>query len=140
MSYTTFNEVLSKVKTSEDLKSLNQIAVTWLYNAFAEWENFELPEGTPPYNQLTGGADLAYEKLLSPKMIRMIDHFKNPSLSRLKRETLFIQTLESLSADEAKLLIAIKDKKVTELFPVVTRELVDETFPKLLVLPAGRTL
>lgn len=140
MSYTTLNEELQKVKTASDLRSLNPIAVKLLYYGYAEWESFALPDGAPPYKELTGPADTAYDKLITPRTLRMIENFKNESLPRGKREQLFITMLESLPADEAKLLIAIKDKKVSEMFPLLTRDFIDSTFPTLLVLPEGKAL
>lgn len=138
MSYTTLNERFEKVKDSDSLKALVRevpMVLDILYEAFADWEWMELPEDAPPFKPLSGGADLAYEKLLSQRTLRMIQIWKRKDVTTLKRESLFTQYLESLSYEEAKLLIAIKDKRVTEMFPTITRELVDETFPTLLVKP-----
>ena len=140
MSYTTFNEALSTVITVDDIKKLSPLAIKLLYENFAEWETMELPEGDPPRKELAGQPDTAYEKLVSQKTMRMIPHWKNKNIKQSKREHLFIEFLESLHSDEARLLVAIKDKKLSEMFPNVTRELVDAAFPSLLVLPTGRTL
>ena len=54
----------------------------------------------------------------------------NPSLKQLRRESLFVQLLETVSADDAKLLLAIKDKYLP--YPGVTPDIIKEAFPGLL--------
>ena len=135
MSYTTFNEVLKDIKTVEDMqKKLNMVMVELLKFNFADWVWLDLPEGTPPYKELNGGPDLAYEKLVSQRTSRMFSIWMNKEVKQIKRESLFIEYLESLYAEEAKLLVAIKDKKVSEMFPNITRELFDAAFPNELVI------
>jgi hypothetical protein len=46
----------------------------------------------------------------------------------VKKETLFIQMLEGLSADEAKLLLGIKDKNLNNLYKGLTSAVVKESF------------
>ena len=50
----------------------------------------------------------------------------------MKRESLFIELLESLHYTEAELICLIKDGKLTEKYPSITEKLVRETFPNLL--------
>jgi hypothetical protein len=54
----------------------------------------------------------------------------HPDLSQLRRETLFIQVLESIPPEEAELLLAVKDKKLP--YKGITKEIVQEAFPGLL--------
>jgi hypothetical protein len=49
-------------------------------------------------------------------------------LSKTKKETMFIQMLEALHADEAKLLIAVKQKELNKLYKGLTEECVKEAF------------
>jgi hypothetical protein len=60
----------------------------------------------------------------------------NPNLTKLRRETLFIELLESVHPSDAKILIAIKDKKLP--YKGLTAKLVKEAFPGLIEeLPAN---
>jgi hypothetical protein len=49
----------------------------------------------------------------------------------MKRETLFVQLLESIHASEAKLLVRAKDKDMKNI-PGVTKKLCQEAFPGLI--------
>jgi hypothetical protein len=53
-------------------------------------------------------------------------------LHKIKRETLFIQLLESINEKEAELLCAVKDKELTRMYSAMTYDLVNQTFPDLL--------
>ena len=66
--------------------------------------------------------------------IRKMQYFikgKN-NVHPIKRETLFIQMLESLQQDEAKLVLAMKDKTMP--YKGITLKLVQEAFPGLIKL------
>ncbi len=54
----------------------------------------------------------------------------NPSLSGLRRETMFINILEGLHPLEAEILILVKDKKLGEKYKI-TQEVVAEAFPQI---------
>ena len=47
------------------------------------------------------------------------------------RERIYTQILESVSEDDAKILVAMKDKDMTTLYPTITKELVREAYPNL---------
>jgi hypothetical protein len=51
-------------------------------------------------------------------------------LHPVRRETLFIELLENINPLEAKILLAVKDKKLP--FKGLTAKLVEEAFPGLL--------
>lgn len=92
----------------------------------------QLPEGEPPYKKEgipTGLADTNLYK----EMRRMYTWINPPqNLNKIKKETLFIQLLESINENEAALLCAVKDKQIEKLYPSITYELINETFPGLL--------
>ena len=52
-------------------------------------------------------------------------------LPSLKRESMFVQLLEGLSAEEAELLVLVKDKKLTSKYKRITRSTVAEAFPNI---------
>ncbi|NDB83826.1 MAG: hypothetical protein EB127_14045, partial [Alphaproteobacteria bacterium] len=54
----------------------------------------------------------------------------NNDLTKLKREQLFIGLLESLDKEDAKLLCAVKDKKLP--YKGITQQVVKDAFPGLI--------
>ena len=54
----------------------------------------------------------------------------NDSLSALRRETMFIQMLEGLHPEEAKILCVVKDKNLTETYDL-TQDMIAEAFPAI---------
>lgn len=88
-----------------------------------------LPEGEPPYkpNSLPDLQNVFYAEC---RKLYLFIEGGHKDLSQKKRETLFIAMLENLDKDDAKVLLAIKDKHLP--FPGVDRELVQEAFPGIL--------
>lgn len=88
---------------------------------------FSLPEGEPPFTPQedmldnTGGMYRDYKK-----MKYFMDHPQN-NVHPIKRETVFIELLESVHPNDAKLLLSIKDKKLP--FKGITAKVVEEAFP-----------
>ena len=63
---------------------------------------------------------------------RMLDYVIQTPTNKSKpieRERIFFQLLESVDPDDARLLIAIKDKKLPEQYSKVSKEVVAEAFP-----------
>ena len=54
----------------------------------------------------------------------------NDGLSSLRRETMFIQMLEGLHPEEAKIICLVKDKNLTEQYKI-TKDMVAEAFPDI---------
>ena len=54
----------------------------------------------------------------------------NPSLSNLRRETMFINILEGLHPLEAEILVLVKDKRLTDKYKI-TKEVVSEAYPQI---------
>ena len=55
----------------------------------------------------------------------------NPSLSSLRRETMFINILEGLHPLEAEILILVKDKKLEEKYKI-SKEVVSTAYPEII--------
>lgn len=91
-----------------------------------------LPEGEPPYRK--DDAPKGYEyKTLHREFKQFSKFFKGPvanKLSALKRESLFIQLLESLNSEESELLVLVKDKKLK--LRGITKKLVSDIWPNLI--------
>lgn len=69
-----------------------------------------LPEGAPPYKP----CEFPHQEQMLYGEIRRLYLFLeggNPNLKPLKREMMFIEILQSIDPEDAKMLIAIKDKK-----------------------------
>lgn len=90
---------------------------------------FALPEGEPPYKPCEA---LDQENMLYLEQRRLYLFLEggNPNLNPLRRETLFVQLLESIEPEDAKLMIAVKDKKLP--YKGITEKVVREAFPSLL--------
>jgi hypothetical protein len=62
---------------------------------------------------------------------RKLYHFikgGNPQITQNKREALFVQMLEGLHEDEAKLLVAAKDKKLHQVYKGLSANVVKTAF------------
>lgn len=112
------------------LQENNSVALqTVLRGAFDPTIKWLLPEGKPPYkpNDLVDQEHIFYHECR--KMYLFVEG-GNPDLKQLRREALFVQLLETVSANDAKLLLAIKDKHLP--YPGVTPDIIKEAFPGLL--------
>jgi len=54
----------------------------------------------------------------------------NDSLSSLRRETMFVQILEGLHPEEAKILCLVKDKALQTKYKI-TKEIVGDAYPDI---------
>jgi hypothetical protein len=107
----------------------NQLMLQLLKYTFDDKIVFALPDGAPPYKPcqvLDNEAGLYQEA----RRLYLFVQGGHPDLTQLRRETLFIQVLESIPPEEATLLLAVKDKKLP--YKNITKELVQEAFPRLL--------
>jgi len=115
-----------KVLTDNDSVPLRQV----LKGAFDPNIEWLLPKGTDvPFN--VNEAPIGTEHtLLSQEAKRLYLFTKggDNSLTQKKRETLFIQMLEGLSAEEAKFLITVVNKRVNNEYKGFTANLVKEAF------------
>ena len=129
-----FLETVSKLKKKEEkvaaLKHNDSFVLkTILQGAFDPRIKWLLPEGDPPY---TPNALVDQENVLIHDARKLI-HFVeggNPGLKQLKRESLFVEMLETVTPADAKLLCAIKEKKLP--WKGITPEIVNEAFPGLI--------
>lgn len=92
--------------------------------AFRPQGKFLLPEGTPPYKEDPAPIGMSPARFINE--VKKFYLFCRADLTPIKRETIFIQLLESIHPDEAKVLIAIKDQNLTELYPNLTYDVIAE--------------
>lgn len=137
------HEILSKLSSAkkkatklEFIKKHNSIALRdILKGAFDDSIVWDLPEGLPPYeNKLsTEGSALSDLRRQTTKFTYFCKGGAGKDLHPAKRERIFLEVLESVLPEDAKVVIAMKEKKLDTLFPGVTKDLVKEAFPRLIV-------
>lgn len=91
-----------------------------------------LPEGDVPYtpNDAPVGTDHTRLESEYKGLYRFVKGGQD-KLPNLKRESMFVQLLEGLSAEEAELLCLAKDKKITSKYKRITKAVVQEAFPAI---------
>jgi len=129
-----FLEKVSKLKrTQEKVDALKhndslplRIIIQGAFDPSVEWL---LPPGTPPYkpNELVDQQHILVKEC--EKLRYYIKGFHD-NLNQNKREAMFIELLERVDPDDAKLLCAIKDKKMP--FNGITINHVREAFPGMI--------
>ena len=154
VSKTLISEVLQRVsnaktkaKKVEILQEYKTAALTKILLCnFSKNISFVFPEGKTPYQALDRPKGVEHQMLLNEH--RMLDKFikktvngvtyygcsnnVQPSIQQLKKESLWIQVLEGLHAEEAELLDLVKDKKLTDRYKITKQNVID-AFPELLL-------
>ena len=106
----------------------NPALVSLLIWNFDESIKSSIPDGEVPYTQSDKPIGDGISRLVSNQ--RMFYNFVeggNVDLTRTRRESLFIELLESLHKDEAELLCLVKDKKIGSKYRI-TRNVVAEAY------------
>jgi hypothetical protein len=100
-----------------------------LKGAFDPKIEWDLPPGTPPYiaNEAPAGTTHTYLETEARKLYNFVKGGNN-AINKIKKETLFIQILEGLHADEAKILIDIKNNTLNKTYKGLTADMVKEAF------------
>ena len=151
---TLISEVLQRVsnaktkgKKVEILQEYKSPALTKLLLCnFSKNIEFVFPPGETPYRPLDRPKGIEHQMLISEH--RKLDKFikktvngvtyygcsngTRPNIQQLKKESLWIQILESLHSEEAELLDLVKDKKLTDRYKVTKQNVID-AFPELLL-------
>jgi hypothetical protein len=112
------------------LRQNNSVALeSVLRGAFDPTIKWLLPEGNPPYkpNDLV---DQQHKFYAEARKLYLFIEGGNPNLKQLRRESLFIEFLEAVDPEDAKLLLAIKEKTLP--YPGVTPDVVRKAFPGIL--------
>ena len=132
------HEVLQKVsnaKTKKEkialLEKFNTPALRMLFIInFDDSVASLLPPGKVPYQP--NDAPLGTEHTNLQKEARLLHHFfkGGSNVGQNKRETMFIQMLEGLSAGEAEVLCLAKDKQIGKRWKI-TKAAVSEAFPSI---------
>jgi hypothetical protein len=88
-----------------------------------------LPEGEPPFKKADPEKTLLELRFEYPKFRNFVQA-ASPNLNQFKRETSFIDMLESIHPEDAVLFCNAKDKKLK--YKYITKTLVKAAFPDLI--------
>ena len=124
------NNAKDKAKKIEVLRENDSVPLRQvLKGAFDPKIKWDLPEGTPPYKENDAPAGTEHTVLMQES--KRLWHFikgADPSLNKTRREQLFIQVLEGLHKDEAKVLLDTKAKRLNNVYKGLTAAVVKEAF------------
>ncbi len=126
----TASELETKQERIEYLRRNDSPALRALLKyTYDEKVKFLLPEGEPPYkpNTLPDQEGILYSEL---RRLYLFIEGGNPNLKPSRREYLFVQLLETVDQNDAKLLLGVKDKKIP--YKNITKKFVQEIYPGLL--------
>jgi hypothetical protein len=104
---------------------------TILQAAFRSDIKFDLPPGAPPYTPSSNPAGVNFSPLRKQvdTLVRLL--VGNNTYNRFKKEMVFIKLLENIHSSDAEILIAMKDKKLTKKYSLLTSSLIKKAFPNL---------
>jgi hypothetical protein len=131
------SEILTKVNNAKDKPK--KMAVLQQYDspslrmilkgAFDPNIKWALPSGTPPYiaNEAPKGTEHSLLKNESKRLWHFVEG-ADAETTKTQKETMFIQMLEGLHAEEAELLLGVKDKNLNKKYKGLTASLVKEAF------------
>ena len=117
------SEALSAYRNDFPIK----VILDLVYNPNIE---FLLPETDPPFTPVDPGIDA--QNVLKADIRRLrycLNIPEGEQLRPLKRAQMFIQMLEAVDANDAKLLLAVKNKKLPPELRDITESVVRKAFP-----------
>jgi len=88
-----------------------------------------LPEGEPPFKKADVKGTLLELRFEYPKFRNFVQA-ATPKLNQFKRETIFIDLLESIHPDDAVLFCEAKDKNIK--LKYITKAMIKGAFPNLI--------
>lgn len=128
---------VSNAKTRDDKITILRHYDSPALRAVLTW-NFDervisdLPEGEVPYTANDAPIGTEHSKLIHEW--RKFNHFVKgvTNTTKMKKEMMFIQLLESLHSSEAELLCYMKDKQLHKRYKI-TKAVVQDAFPNLVL-------
>ena len=140
MSTNFFDEIFVRIKLAknddERVKILRDNTSTALkqvlYANFSTRIKFLLPESATPFKPNNIASDLSLSSIYKEsRKFYLFVQTGNANISQIKREALWVEMLESVSAAEAEVLETVKNKALEQKYGV-TIEMVKAAFPDLL--------
>ena len=129
-------DLVSKAKTQKEKVDLLRKYESWalkdvLRGAYDDVVQWSLPPGAPPYEPAAENSVPSTMHNQHKKFKYFVKGLAADQINPIKREKMFIDMLESIHPRDAEILILMKDKQ--NLAKTVTRKLVEEAFPNLIV-------
>ena len=127
---------LAKIKTAKSKreylqKNESRQLKTFLKGSFDDALEFNLPKGAPPYTVNKESKD-GFGRV-SKEFRYFAKGYEGDNMIDQEREGRFIKVLERVSPEEAELILLMKDKKLVGKYKGVTKKLVSDAFPNLIV-------
>ncbi len=119
-----------KIKVLRD--HVCQSLIDVLIGAYDDRVKWLLPPGNVPFKPAASSGAESMLHSQTRTFYLYVEGGGNDNLTQLRREVLFIQLLESVDPRDAVLMSHVKDKKLP--YGSLTRELIDEAFPKMLYI------
>ena len=88
-----------------------------------------LPETAPPYTPSESHENQGMLYNQARKLKYFVEGFAPPGVNQIKREQIFIEMLESVHRDDAKVLIQMIERKP---FNGITKNIINEAFPGII--------
>lgn len=124
------NEISNKANRIKYLQENNSITLQKIFElAYHPAVKWALPPGPAPYepSKFTDSEGMLYSEM---RRMYLFLEGGNTDLSPTRREMLFVQLLECLDAEDAKLILSVKEKKIP--YKNINETLVREAFPGIL--------
>lgn len=132
-------ESIGKVKTKKErieiLKKHNSLGLRdVLKGAYDETIQWDLPEGEVPLKEEEIPEKPKWNLVeVTPKLAICVKNKRNANVPPLKKETTFLELVKNVDRKDAEILLKMKDKKFNRTFHGLTKALVQEAFPNLIV-------
>lgn len=136
----TITEILEDInkdlKNAEKYIKQKEAIKTVFQYAYMPDKKFLLPDGDPPFKPTTEPLGMSPTNLYTE--LRRFYVFTRTDMKSAARERIFVEMLEAIHPSEARLMLAIKDQKLTKLYPKLTKKWGEamNLLPPALVPPA----
>ena len=121
----------SKQEKIEFLQKHNSLTLrNILVLTYDKTKNILLPDEEPPYTPSQAHENQGMLFNQSRKLKYFVEGFSPPGVKQIKREAIFIEMLESVHRDDAKVLIQMIQRKP---FNGITKNIINEAFPGSIV-------
>jgi|688.fasta_scaffold11274_17 hypothetical protein len=137
------HEILQKVSAMESAESKTAFLKQHdslelrdvLRGSFDDCIQWNLPLGKPTYDgRLSKSGHSSSSLRLKIKIFHyFVKGGQGDAMKPAKRENMFLQILETIHPKDADMILAMKDKKLETLYPGITRDLVKQTWPGLIL-------
>lgn len=131
-------EAINEAKTDEAREQLlkqygNDSPLNYLLSMnFNQKIKVDLPEGMPDTLNLDTRVHPDLMHPLATQINRMRNCFVDARIPKFKKEKIFLDIIECIPIKEVYVLVACKDKALEELYPNITKELVQKVFPNFI--------